>query len=82
MSRRLRSLQRDILACAGEGGLTISIRREEAEGQRRIELTLERLRGRRVSMLEEDEFDLLRELPGVEAAFESAKQPQAETKRT
>jgi len=80
LSRRLRNLQRDILACAREGGLTI-IQREDAEGQRRIELTLEKLKGRRVSMLEEDEFELLRELPGVEAAFESAKQRQAETKR-
>jgi hypothetical protein len=71
-SRRLRSLQRDILACVGEGRGGISIHPVGAEGQRQIELALVGLKGRRVSVLEEDEFNLLRELPGMEAAFELA----------
>jgi len=66
ISRRLRSLQRDILACADEG------RGAWQEGGRRVELKLERARGFRVSLLDEPEFKLLQELPGVRIALESA----------
>jgi hypothetical protein len=66
ISRRLKSLQKDILQCHGEGG---EVRFARQEGDHRIELTLQRLRGRRVSMLAADEFELLRELPGVSAAL-------------
>src|SRR5262245_28192323 len=75
VSRRLRSLQRDILTCADDGGVAVSIARKGEKGQRCVELTLQRVNGRRVSLLEEDEFELLRELPGVEAALESASKP-------
>ena len=74
ISRRLRSLQKDILQCRGEGGQVRFARQEDPsaggkEGEHRIELTLQRLRGRRVSMLAADEFELLRELPGVAGAM-------------
>jgi len=74
ISRRLRSLQKDILQCQGEGGEARFARQEAPssggkEGEHRIELTLQRLRGRRVSMLAAEEFELLRELPGVAAAL-------------
>ncbi|HYV46357.1 MAG TPA: hypothetical protein VFA20_15920 [Myxococcaceae bacterium] len=74
ISRRLRSLQKDILQCHGEGGEVRFARQEPPlaggkEGEHRIELTLQRLRGRRVSMLAADEFELLRELPGIAGAL-------------
>lgn len=74
ISRRLKSLQKDILQCHGEGGLVRFARQEDPlaggkEGEHRIELTLQRLRGRRVSMLAAEEFELLRELPGVAGAL-------------
>jgi hypothetical protein len=80
ISRRLRSLQKDILQCHGEGGVVRFARQVEPsapaggggggqDGEHRIELTLQRVRGRRVSMLAADEFELLRELPGVGEAL-------------
>ena|SRR5215470_16223508 len=71
ISRRLRSLQRDILACAGESR-GAWLRPLEQEGGRRVELKLERARGFRISLLDELEFKLLQELPGVRVALESA----------
>ncbi|HEY8209978.1 MAG TPA: hypothetical protein VIG99_20975 [Myxococcaceae bacterium] len=80
ISRRLKSLQKDILQCQGEGGEVRFARQEEAaaegkEGEHRIELTLQRLRGRRVSMLAGAEFELLRELPGVSEALREKPAP-------
>ncbi|HZN93770.1 MAG TPA: hypothetical protein VFB81_13760 [Myxococcales bacterium] len=72
ISRRLKSLQKDILQCLGEGGQVCFARREGTDGQEgehRIELTLRRLRGRRVSMLVGAEFELLRDLPGINDAL-------------
>lgn len=72
LSRRLKSLQRDLLCCLEEGrrvGLRSS---EEERGEQRIELRLERARGYRVSVLRGAEFELLQELPGVRAVLESA----------
>jgi hypothetical protein len=78
ISRRLKSLQKDILQCHGEGG-EVRFARQEAvegkEGEHRIELTLQRLRGRRVSMLAGAEFELLRELPGVSEALREEPAP-------
>jgi len=72
ISRRLKSLQKDILQCRGEGGQVCFAHQETPDGQEgehRIELTLQRLRGRRVSMLGGAEFELLRALPGVGEAL-------------
>lgn len=77
-SRRLRSLQKDILQCHGEGGQVCFARQEGAmgqEGEHRIELTLQRLRGRRVSVLEAAEFELLLELPGIREALREVPAP-------
>ncbi len=68
-SRRLKSLQRDLLTCAGEGCKATFTHQVGVEGQHRVELTLKQLNGRRVSILDEDEFALLCELPGVQLAL-------------
>jgi hypothetical protein len=64
-SRRLRSLQRDILACQREGRVARVVRVEDSRGQRRLELSLDRIKGRRTAVLEQDEYELLADLPGV-----------------
>jgi hypothetical protein len=73
--RRLMSLQRDILACAEQERAATYLRLSEENGQRRIELRLERVRGYRVSLLSEAEFELLGDLPGVRAALHAAEAP-------
>ncbi|MHB8879152.1 MAG: hypothetical protein ACYC8T_36090, partial [Myxococcaceae bacterium] len=64
-SRRLKALQHDILACRGEGREAKITRQVDREGRCRIELRLERVRGSRVSLLDEPELELLSELPGM-----------------
>ena len=68
-SRRLRSLQQDILACRAEGGAARCVPAQDAEGQLQVELQLERVKGRRVSVLPQAEWELLNGLPGVREAF-------------
>jgi hypothetical protein len=69
-SRRLRSLQRDIMACLQEGR-PATVTQSAGEGEElRIELVLERVRGRRIALLEADEFELLAQLPGVRESLE------------
>lgn len=69
LSRRLRSLQKDILACTGEGGRARVVRHGTDDGGFRVELALERVKGKRVSMLEDEEYELLAALPGVKDAL-------------
>ena len=69
MSRRLKSLQRDILASAGEGLRTRVSTAATAEGEARVEVSFERVRGRRVALLEAQEFELLLALPGMREAL-------------
>ena len=64
-SKRLKSIQKDILRCADEGGAARFVRRPDPEGHYRVELHLDRVKGRRVSVLADAEFELLQELPGV-----------------
>jgi hypothetical protein len=71
-SRRLMALQRDILACQREGKAARFVRLTDEEGTCRIELRLERIKGSRVSMLKDTEFELLTELPGVKDALQAA----------
>ncbi|MBX5483429.1 MAG: hypothetical protein IRZ16_16530 [Myxococcaceae bacterium] len=71
-SRRLRSLQADILSCREEGHPARFLRVGVEDGEHRIELLLERVSGRRVSLLEPDEFALLLELDGIRDALEEA----------
>jgi hypothetical protein len=68
-SRRLLSLQKDILACRKEGRLAKVSASKNATGAHRLELSLERIKGRRTALLEEDEFELLTQLPGVREAL-------------
>ncbi len=77
ISRRLKSLQRDILACAHEGRAARFRPLPEEGGELRIELTLERVRGYRISLLAAAEFELLQDLPGVRSALESAVRNRA-----
>ena len=72
-SRRLKSLQADILACRAEGQPATVVRLEDEDGTLRIELSLERVGGRRVSLLQASEFELLMELPGVRPVLEEAR---------
>ena len=68
--RRLRSLRNDILACQAEGRRARISRQLSPAGDYRIELLMDRLSGRRVSMLQAAEFELLAALPGVRDALE------------
>lgn len=61
--RRLRSLQKDILS-SGLEGLHARTRVEE-DGDRRVEVTLKKVRGQRTTLLPEPEFELLQGLPGI-----------------
>jgi hypothetical protein len=72
-SRRLRSLQDDILASRDEGRPGRFLRHPLGDGHYRIEIILERASGRRVSFVAEAEFELLLELPGVAAALEEVR---------
>jgi hypothetical protein len=70
VSRRLKSLQRDILALKEEGRRARILRHVDTEGGHRIELQFERIHGRRTSHLQAAEFELLAQLPGVREALE------------
>jgi hypothetical protein len=65
VSRRLRALHRDLLACREEGQSAGFVRQELENGAHRIEVRLERIAGRRISLLHPAEFELLLGLPGV-----------------
>lgn len=69
VSRRLKSLHQDILACVKEGRRARLLRHVNAEGEHRIELHFERIAGSRVSHLKSAELELLAQLPGVRDAL-------------
>jgi hypothetical protein len=71
-SRRLQALHRELLACREEGAAASVVRVELEEGAYKLELRLDRLRGRRTSLLGPDEFALLLDLPGVREVLEGA----------
>lgn len=77
VSRRLKSLQRDIMACLKEGSRARFSRQVGPDGQTRIELQMLRIQGRRVSLLQDAEFELLAQLPGVTEALEEVLEPAA-----
>lgn len=77
MSRRLRSLQRDILSCA-EAGQPACISTETLpEGGSRILLRMLAVHGSRESHLHPDEFELLLELEGVRAALDAGGESES-----
>jgi len=77
VSRRLKSLQRDIMACRKEGSQARFFRQVGPDGETRIELQMERIQGRRVSLLQDAEFALLSQLPGVQEALQEVLEPAA-----
>jgi hypothetical protein len=77
VSRRLKSLQRDIMACRKEGSAARFFRQVGPDGETRIELQMERIQGRRVSLLQDAEFELLAQLPGVRESLEEVLEPAA-----
>ena len=70
VSRRLKSLHQDILACVKEGRRARLFRQVNDAGEHRIELHFERISGRRVSHLKAAELELLANLPGVRDALQ------------
>ena len=68
-SRRLKSLQHDILKCLKDGQPASFLRHQTADGAHRVELQFLKVLGRRTSTLTEPEFELLLALPGVREAF-------------
>lgn len=76
-SRRLKSLQKDILACHREGHPPRLRRRTGDDGEHRIELVFEKVKGSRVSVLMDAELELLRELPGVRDALRAEEPTEA-----
>ncbi len=67
-SRRLKALQREILACRAQGG-AVHVHPGEGDGESRIELWFHWLRGHSVFRLADAELELLSELPGVREAL-------------
>ena len=70
ISRRLKALQLDIAKCRQAGGASQVVATRDPEGVVKVEITLENLRSRRLTTLDEMEFELLRALPGVSEALE------------
>lgn len=65
VTRRLQSLRDDLLRCRDEGGGVKVASRTDEEGNLKMELRFERIRGRRMSLLSRAEYELLNELPEV-----------------
>ncbi len=72
ISRRLLSLRKDILACRAAGE-PVRAEAQVGAGETKIEILLERLKGRRTAVLTDAEYALLLELPGVKEALASPR---------
>jgi hypothetical protein len=70
-SRRLKSLQRDILRCAEQGQPAKVAHLTHADGEVEVQLEFRAVRGKRSARLRGAEFELLRALPGVREALGS-----------
>jgi hypothetical protein len=68
ISKRLKALQADIAKCTAEGSQPVARARRDATGEVRVEIELKRLHLRRVTQLDQAEFELLCALPGVSDA--------------
>lgn len=68
LSKRLRALQKDITVCKDAGGVP-RVTRSGDEGSVKVEIALEHLKSKRLTTLDEAEFELLRMLPGMRAAL-------------
>ncbi len=69
LSRRLRALQVDITKCRQAGGKPQLTRSADDTGLVKIEISMESLKSKRLTTLDEEEFELLRRLPGMKDAF-------------
>jgi hypothetical protein len=65
LSKRLRALQADITKCRAGGGAPRLTRSNDANGEVKIEIELQSLKSKRLTTLDEAEFELLRLLPGM-----------------
>jgi hypothetical protein len=72
-SRRLKALRKDILRCQQAGELPQVEFQVDVEGQHRVELRFEGIKGRRSSLLRQAEYELLRELDGMAELLGPAK---------
>lgn len=69
ISRRLKALQLDIEKCVKAGGDSKVVATRDAQGVVKVEISLVQLRSKRLTTLDEVEFELLRNLPGVRDAL-------------
>ena len=69
ISRRLKALQLDIAKCMKAGGDSRVVATKDAQGAVKVEISLVHLRSKRLTTLDEVEFELLRNLPGVREAL-------------
>jgi hypothetical protein len=67
ISKRLRSLQQDIIACRAAGAPVKLVRAQRERGQLILEITMSHLKSRRLTTLDEDEFELLCRLPHMDS---------------
>jgi len=65
LSKRLRALQADITRCRAAGGAPKVTKSSDAAGEVKIEIELHSLRSKRLTTLDEAEFELLKTLPGM-----------------
>ena len=70
ISRRLKALQLDIAKCREAGGDSRVLATRDGEGVVKVEIRLQHLRSTRMTVLDEMEFELLRQLPGVSALLD------------
>lgn len=66
ISRRLKALQTDIKKCRDAGGASKVVATKSEDGVVKVEIRLENLRSTRLTTLDEMEYELLRQLPGVD----------------
>lgn len=69
ISRRLRALQRDIAQCREAGGQSYVVATKDEGGAVKVEIHLQHLKTTRLTLLDEAEFELLGQLPGVREAL-------------
>ena len=60
--KRLSALKKDMQECEKSGG-SCSVKKHEADGKVRVEITIERIRSRRTVTLDSIELELLEKLP-------------------
>lgn len=69
ISRRLKALQGDLQKCRTAGGGSRVVTTKGENGEVKIEIHLDHLKTTRMTLLDEAEFELLAQLPGVRDAL-------------